>query len=50
MFDFFNRHISISEVIWKLVKDLNKNKFLELMEKENAMELIKLVQEEIYRL
>lgn len=50
MFEFFNLHGSISEAIWNLAGSIDRDKYLKLMEEEKAMELLKLVKEEIYRL
>jgi xylose isomerase len=48
--DFFNNHSKVSLGIWNLIKSLDRKKYLDLMEKEDAMGLFKLVREEIYRL
>jgi xylose isomerase len=50
MFEFFNLHGSISEAIWNLAGSLDRKKYLQLMEEEKAMKLMKLVKNEIYRL
>jgi xylose isomerase len=49
MVDFFNRHSGISRGIWELVGKLDRKKYLKLMQEENYIELMKLVQTEIYR-
>jgi xylose isomerase len=48
--EFFNNHAKVSLGIWNLIKSLDRKKYLDLMEKEDAMGLFKLVREEIYRL
>jgi xylose isomerase len=50
MFDFFNRHSTITASIWKLVEKLDRKKIRELMAEEKAMELMEIVEKEIYRL
>jgi len=47
--EFFNNHSKVSLGIWNLIKSLDRKKYLDLMEKEDAMGLFKLVREEIYR-
>lgn len=49
MLRFFNSHSDISLGIWRLVQDLDRAKYLRLMEEENAEELMDLVNREIYR-
>jgi xylose isomerase len=48
--DFFNNHSKVSLGIWNLIQNLDRKKYIKLMEEENAMELFRLVREEIYRL
>lgn len=50
MMDFFNRHASINRAIWKLVDNLDRKNIRRLMKEEKAMELMKIVEKEIYRL
>ncbi|HZH72592.1 MAG TPA: hypothetical protein VFD91_08885, partial [Mariniphaga sp.] len=50
IFEFFNLHGSISEALWNLAGQLDRNKYFDLMHKEKSMELLRLVKEEIYRL
>lgn len=47
--DFFTNHSKVTSGIWNLIQKLDRKKYLDLMEKEKAMELFKLVREEIYR-
>jgi xylose isomerase len=48
--EFFTRHIALTGAIWKLVEGLDRRKYRKLMEEEKAMDLLALVQKEIYRL
>jgi xylose isomerase len=50
MFDFFERHSSLTKGIWELVGNLDRKKYRQLMKEENTMELMALVQKEIYRI
>ena len=47
---FFTRHSEISQGLYQLVSQLDRKGFRELMEKEDAIELMKRVNTEIYRL
>ena len=50
MVGFFQRHTDMNQAIWNLVEHLDRKKYRQLMLEEKPMELMKLVQEEIYRL
>jgi xylose isomerase len=50
MVEFFNTHSRISSGLYELVKNLDRKKYLDLMEKEDAMGLMNLVKNEIYRI
>jgi len=50
MFDFFNRHSSITTAIWEMVGKMDRKKIRKLMSEEKAMELMEIVEKEIYRL
>jgi len=50
MVGFFQRHADMNQAIWNLVEQLDRKKYRRLMKEEKPMELMKLVQEEIYRL
>ena len=50
MVDFFQRHTDINQAIWDLVVRLDRKKYRQLMHEEKPMELMHLVQKEIYRL
>ncbi len=50
MVGFFERHTRMNQAIWNLVEQLDRPKYRELMRQEKPMELMELVQKEIYRL
>ena len=50
MVDFFNRHSEISKGVWDLAGKLDRQKYRELMAEENYIELMRLVNKEIYRI
>lgn len=50
MIPFFENHSKMSLGIFNLIQSLDKNKYLNLMNEEKAMELLELVRKEIYRL
>jgi xylose isomerase len=50
MAGFFNRHSEFLLGVWRLVEGLNRQKYFDLMQKEDAPELMRLVNREIYRL
>jgi len=50
MLDFFKRHSSITSAIWNMLDKLDRKKIRQLMQEEKAMELMKIVEKEIYRL
>ena len=50
MVDFFNRHSEISKGVWDLAGKLDRKKYRELMAEENYIELMRLVNKEIYRI
>jgi len=50
MVDFFNRHAEISIGVWDLAGKLERKKYRELMAEENYIELMRLVNKEIYRI
>ncbi|NND33782.1 MAG: sugar phosphate isomerase/epimerase [Saprospiraceae bacterium] len=50
MVGFFQRHTDMNQAIWNLVDALDRKKYRKLMAEENAMELMRLVQKEIYRI
>lgn len=50
MVDFFRRHIEITRGVWELAGKLDRQKYRELMAKENYIELMQLVNKEIYRI
>lgn len=47
---FFEHHSQISQALWNLIENLDRKKYRQLMMEENAIELMRLVKEEIYRL
>jgi xylose isomerase len=50
MMDFFQIHTEITLGLWNLIKSLDRKKYFQLMQEEKAMDLMKLVKEEIYRI
>ena len=50
MVEFFNRHSEVSLGVYKLAAKLDHKKYRKLMAEENYIELMKLVNREIYRL
>ena len=50
MVKFFERHTKMNQAIWNLVEQLDRTKYRHLMYEEKPMELMELVQKEIYRL
>ncbi len=50
MLDFFNNHTRMSLGIYNLMQSLDKAKYKKLMKEENAMTLLQLVREEMYRI
>ena len=50
MVGFFQRHTDMNQAIWNLVEQLDRKKYRQLMRQEKPMELMELVQKEIYRL
>jgi hypothetical protein len=50
MVGFFAQHNEFSMGVWNLVASLNRQKYFDLMAKEDAVELMRLVNREIYRL
>ncbi len=50
MVDFFNRHAEITKGVWDLAGKLDRQKYRELMAEENYIELMRLVNKEIYRI
>jgi xylose isomerase len=50
MVEFFTRHAEICKGIWELAGKLDREKYRKLMAKEKYSELMRLVQEEIYRI
>jgi xylose isomerase len=48
--DFFNRHSEITSGAYKLAKTLNREKISEMMRTENYSGLMKMVNQEIYRI
>ena len=50
MVDFFNRHAEITRGVWELAGKLDRQKYRELMAEENYIELMRLVNREIYRI
>ena len=47
---FFERHDEVSRGLWQLVHTLDRGKYRRLMEQEDANELMRLVNHEIYRI
>jgi len=50
MMEFFTLHAEMNLAIWHLVEQLDRKKYRTLMQKEQYMDLMKLVKKEIYRL
>jgi xylose isomerase len=48
--DFFNRHSEVTLGVWNLAGKLDRKKYRELMAEENNIELMRLVNKEIYRI
>lgn len=49
MTGFFNRHSEVTKGVWNLAGKLDRKKYMELMTEENWVELMRLVNKEIYR-
>jgi xylose isomerase len=43
-------HTDITQGLWNLISTLDRQKYFNLMENEKAMELMRLVKNEIYRI
>lgn len=50
MVDFFERHAEITQGVWDLAGKMDRNKYRKLMAEENYIELMRLVNKEIYRI
>lgn len=50
MVDFFNRHSEITQGVWNLAGKMDRKKYRKLMAEENYIELMRLVNKEIYRI
>ena len=48
--EYFERHTEVTQGVWDLVGNLNRDKYRRLMKEENAIELMRLVNKEIYRI
>lgn len=49
MVGFFNRHSEVTKGVWDLAGKLDRNKYIQMMAEENWIELMKLVNKEIYK-
>ncbi len=47
---YFTRHTEFTSALWDLLSKLDRNEFFDLMDKEDALGLLDLVKEKIYRL
>ena len=48
--EYFERHTEVTQGVWDLVGNLDRDKYRRLMKEENAIELMRLVNKEIYRI